>query len=74
MKQFTNARAFIYWENMWRHVHVLRSYDQMLLTDGSEKMLEFKLSLKTKVSYSAPLTSFHKTRPKAYKPKVDGLA
>jgi hypothetical protein len=74
MKSFTNARAFIYWENMWRHVHVLRSYDQMKLEGGSEKMLEFKLSKGTKISYSAPLTSFHKTRPKSYKPKVDGLA
>ena len=74
MKSFNNARAYIYWGNVWRHVHVLRTYDQMTIEGGSVKMAEFKLSIGTKISYAAELSSFHKTQPKAHKPKVDGLA
>lgn len=73
MKSFTNARAYIYWGNVWRHVHVLRTYDQQTLLGDPVKMLEFRLSKNTKVSYSAEIGSFHKNRPKAYKPK-SGLA
>jgi hypothetical protein len=69
MKSFTNARAFIFRDNMWRHVHILRTYDQMTIEGGSVKMAEFKLSIGTKISYSAELTKFRKTRPKTYKPK-----
>lgn len=69
MKSFTNARAYIYWNNCWRHVYVFRSYDQMTLEGGSVKMLEFRLSKNTKISYSAAVTAFRKTRPKDYKPK-----
>lgn len=69
MESFTNARAYIYLGNIWRHVHVLRTYDQMTIEGGSVKMAEFKLSLGTKISYAAELSSFRKTRPRAYKPK-----
>lgn len=68
MKQFENARAYIFWGNVWRHVHVLRTYDQMTIEGGSVKMAEFKLSIGTKISYAAELSSFRKTRPAAYKP------
>jgi len=69
MRSFTNARAYIFWGNVWRHVHVLRTYDQMTIEEGSVKMAEFKLSIGTKISYAAELSSFRKTRPAAYKPK-----
>lgn len=49
MKQFDNARAYIFWSGMWRHVHVLRTYDQMMIEGGSAKMAEFKLSKNTKI-------------------------
>lgn len=71
MKQFENARAYIFLDNVWRHVHVLRTYDQMTLEGGSVKMLEFKLSKNTKINYSAEIGQFHKTRPRAYKPKQE---
>jgi hypothetical protein len=73
MKQFTNARAYIQQDGIWRHVHVLRTYDQMTIEGGSVKMAEFKLSKNTKISYAAELSKFHKTAPKAYKLK-SGLA
>lgn len=69
MKQFENARAYIFWTGVWRHVHVLRTYDQMTIEGGSAKMAEFKLSKNTKISYSAEVKSFRKTRPAAYKPR-----
>jgi hypothetical protein len=71
MKQFTNARAYIFWGNVWRHVHVLRTYDQMTIEGGLVNMLEFKLSKNSKVSYSEELSNFRKARPRAYKPKGD---
>lgn len=68
VKSFKNARAYIFWGNVWRHVYIYRTYDQMTLEGGSVKMAEFRLSKNTKISYSAELSSFHKNRPKAYKP------
>lgn len=71
MKSFTHVHAYIYWGNTWRHVHVLRTYDQMTIEGGSVKMAEFKLSKDTKISYGAELTSFRRTKPKAYSPRKD---
>lgn len=73
MKSYTNARAFIFWGGVWRHVYIYKSYEQQTLLGDPVKMLEFRLSKNTKISYSAEIGSFHKTRPKAYKPK-GGLA
>lgn len=62
-KPKAELRAFIYWEGLWRHVYILSGYDQMSLIGEPEKMLEFKLSLKTKISYAAPKTHFHQKKP-----------
>lgn len=69
MKSYKNARAFIFRDGMWRHVYIYRSYDQETLFGEPVKMLEYRLSKNTKISYSAEIGSFHKTRPKTYKPK-----
>lgn len=69
MKSFTNARAYIRWGNVWRHVYIYRSYEQTTLIGEPVKMLEFRLSKNTKISYSAELKQFRKTRPKDYNPK-----
>jgi len=70
MKQLPDgSRAYIFWTGMWRHVHVMRTYEQIQLEGGSTTMAEFRLSKGTKVSYSAEVTSFRKTRPAAYKPR-----
>lgn len=62
-KDGVELRAYILWEGLWRHVYILSGYDQMALIGDPVKMLEFKLSLKTKISYSAPKTSFHQKKP-----------
>lgn len=64
-KNGVDLRAYIHWEGTWRHVYILSGYDQMSLIGEPEKMLEFKLSLKTKISYSAPKRQFHQKKPSA---------
>lgn len=68
-KPKAELRAYIKWQGMWRHVYILAGYDQMTLIGEPEKMLEFKLSLKTKISYAAPKKDFQKRKPSAMKSK-----
>jgi len=68
-KPKAELRAYIYWEGLWRHVYILSGYDQMSLIGEPEKMLEFKLSLKTKISYAAPKRNFQKRKPSKSKTK-----
>jgi len=61
------VRAYIFWEGRWCHVYVISGYDQLQLFGDTVKMLEFKLSKKTKISYAAPKSSFQERRPAAAK-------
>lgn len=73
-KPKAELRAYIYWGKVWRHVYIISGYDQQSLLGDPVKMLEFKLSLRTKITYSAEKSLFHRTPPAKSKPIRRNLA
>jgi hypothetical protein len=67
-------RAYILWNGRWCHVYIISGYDQMQLVGDPVKMLEFKLSKKSKETLAAEKIKFHKRKPSAHKPAGNGLA
>lgn len=56
-------RAYIKWQNRWRHAYIVSSYDQMNLLGAPVRMLEFKISKKSKITYTSEKINFHNTKP-----------
>lgn len=62
-KPKSELRAYIHWNGMWRHVYIISGFDQQTLLGDAARMLEFKLSKNTKITYSAEKMKFHARRP-----------
>lgn len=62
-KDGVEIRAYIHWEGRWCHVYIISGFDQMTLLDEPVKMLEFKLSAKSKKTFAAEKIKFHKKKP-----------
>lgn len=56
-------RAYIQWNNHWRHVYIMGSYDQAALVGDPVRMLYFKLTKSSKDILSAEKIKFHKKKP-----------
>lgn len=56
-------RAYIHWDNRWRHVYIISSYDQMNLLVAPVRMIQFKLSKRSKITYESEKLNFHKNKP-----------
>jgi hypothetical protein len=62
-KPGTEMRAYIHWDNRWRHVYIIAGYDQMNLLGEPVKMIQFRTSKRGKTTYSSEKINFHKTKP-----------
>lgn len=60
-------RQYIHWEGMWRHVYIVSTHIQTTLLGEDQKMVDFKLSKKTKVVHSAERERFFKDKPRKQK-------
>lgn len=56
-------RAYIHWNNRWRHVYILSSFDQMTILGDPVRMFEFKLTKRDKESHTSEKINFHKKKP-----------
>lgn len=56
-------RAYIQWEGRWRHVYIVSSLDQTTLLGEPVRMLQFKLSRRSKDTFIAEKIKFHKKKP-----------
>lgn len=56
-------RAYIHWEGRWRHVYIISSYDQMNLLGKPVRMIQFKLSKRSKETCASEKINFHKNKP-----------
>lgn len=56
-------RAYIKWDNKWRNAYIVSSYDQMNLLGAPVRMLEFRLTKSSKVTYTSEKINFHKNKP-----------
>lgn len=57
-------RQYIHWEGRWCHVYIVSTHYQTTLLGEDEKMVEFRLSKKSKTTYMAPRHLFFKQKPK----------
>ena len=60
-------RRYIQWEGRWCHVYVVSTHYQLTLIGKDQKMVDFKLSKKSKVVHSAARERFFKDKPKTRK-------
>lgn len=56
-------RAYIHWQNKWRHVYIIAGYDQMNLLGEPVKMIQFRLNKREKTTHESEKINFHKTKP-----------
>lgn len=60
-------RRYIEWNGRWRHVYVISTFFQTRMFEPPAKMVEFKLTKSSKVTYSAEREHFFKDKPKTRK-------
>ena len=56
-------RAYIKWQGRWRHVYILSSQDQTTIMGEVVRVLNFKLSKKSKDTFQAEKSKFEKKKP-----------
>lgn len=56
-------KAYINWSGRWRNVYIISSFDQMTLLGAPVRMIEFKLSKRSKESFTSEKVNFHKNKP-----------
>jgi hypothetical protein len=64
-KPGVELKAYIHWNNRWHHVYIVSSFDQMNLLGAPVRMLEFRLTKKSKETLTAEKFKFHKKKPAA---------
>jgi len=62
-KPGVELRAYVHWEGRWRHVYILSSFDQLTLLGEPVRMLQFKLSKRTKLTHTSEKINFHRNKP-----------
>lgn len=56
-------RAYINWNGAWRHVYILSSQDSVNLMGETVRMINFKLTKKSKDILQAEKMKFEKKKP-----------
>lgn len=56
-------RAYIHWAGRWRHVYILSSVDQTTILGDTVRILNFKLTKKSKDILQAEKTKFSQKKP-----------
>lgn len=62
-KPGVEMRAYIKWNNTWRHVYIISSFDQMTILGDPVRMIEFKLTKRDKFTHTSEKINFHKRKP-----------
>lgn len=56
-------RGYIHWEGRWRHVYIVGSVDQATIMGDTVRVLNFRLTKKSKDILQAEKSKFHKKKP-----------
>lgn len=56
-------RAYIRWQGRWRHVYITSSADQTTILGETVRILNFKLSKKSKDIFQAEKNKFSEKKP-----------
>lgn len=62
-KPSAELKAYIHWQNRWRHVYIISSFDQQTLLGEPVRMLQFKLTKASKETFTSEKINFHKKKP-----------
>lgn len=56
-------RAYVKHNGSWRHVYIVNEFYQKTIMGTDERMIEFKLSEKTRTTHAAPAHKFQAEKP-----------
>jgi len=62
-KPGVELKAYIQWQGRWRHVYIISSFDQMTIMGKPVRMLEFRITKKSRETHTSEKIHFHKTKP-----------
>lgn len=64
-------KRYIFWQGRWRHVYPIAVHEQLNIDGGVTKLIEFKTSKGSKITYMAERNNFHMNKPAKSKGKEE---